>query len=173
MGKKTGPKPIAPSVRFWKMVDTSGGPDACWPWMGWTSKWGYGGFGLSYGNSVVSHRFAYTDAVGPIPEGLDIDHRCHETDTCAGGVTCPHRRCCNPRHLQPATRSENLRRSAANFGKDTGGGERQKAKTHCPKGHPYDEANTRYYTWARNGVTYRACRTCHRERTRARRAKTS
>ena len=47
------------------------------------------------------------------------------------------------------------------------------AKTHCPKGHPYDEENT-WFDRKRNPKTvpgFRHCRACHRERERARRAK--
>lgn len=35
-------------------------------------------------------------------------------------------------------------------------------RTHCPQGHPYDEANTH---WKKDGS--RNCKTCHRERERA------
>ena len=86
--------PIA--VRLWEKVDTSGGPDACWPWLGATMHNGYGHIGL--GRKVVaSHRTAYEDAVGPIPAGLYILHH------------CDNRICCNPAHLWAGTQGDNLR----------------------------------------------------------------
>lgn len=61
----------------------------------------------------------------------------------------------DPRNLEALTNLEHNRRHHR--------GGNQRAKTHCPQGHPYDEANTRI---ARDG--HRVCRTCHRERERAR-----
>jgi hypothetical protein len=56
----------------------------------------------------------YLEHVGPIPEGMDIDHRCHNADpACSRGPTCVHRLCVNPDHLEPTTRSLNLRRGIA------------------------------------------------------------
>lgn len=65
---------------------------------------------------------------------------------------CSVRRCVNPSHLEPVTCLENVRRAAA-------------LVTHCPRGHEYDEANTVVYRGMRK------CRTCHRDRERARRAR--
>lgn len=45
------------------------------------------------------HRFVYALVVGPIPEGMVIDH------------LCCNRACCNPAHLEAVTYSENTRRS--------------------------------------------------------------
>ena len=64
----------------------------------------------------------------------------------------------NPDHLEPVTTKENSRRGIG--GKL--GAERNKAKTHCPQGHPYDEANT-YVQSSRYGGTNRICRTCRRD----------
>lgn len=50
------------------------------------------------GRQPVAHRVAYEILVGPIPEGLELDHLCR------------NRKCYNPAHLEPVTRSENLRR---------------------------------------------------------------
>ncbi len=92
--------------RFWPYVDKHGpvpeycprlGP--CWIWLAGTIPSGYGSFGRGGGgNSGVAHRFAYELLVGPIPEGLDLDHLCYVT------------LCVNPTHLDPVTRSENVRR---------------------------------------------------------------
>lgn len=64
---------------------------------------------------------------------------------------CRRPSCVNPEHLEPVTRSENLRRG--NVGQ-SGLAQLNKAKTHCPKGHPYDEENTYHY----KGSRY--CRQC-------------
>lgn len=102
-------------------VDRSGGPDACWPYTGPLNPQGYGIVHVEKrqrresGGSERAHRIAYTTAYGPdaIPEGFHVDHMCHWRDaSCAGGAICPHRRCCNPRHLDAVEPSENLRRSA-------------------------------------------------------------
>jgi hypothetical protein len=60
----------------------------------------YGNFwdGTRY---VYSHRFSYELANGPVPEGLELDHR----------HTCP-KICVNPDHLRPATRKENMENRA-------------------------------------------------------------
>jgi hypothetical protein len=47
---------------------------------------------------AYAHRRSYERDVGPIPEGLQIDHLCAE------------RACINPDHLQPVTARENIRR---------------------------------------------------------------
>jgi hypothetical protein len=118
------------------------GPEGCWLWQGATN-----GAGTPPGYGVVSfggkrqyaHRLLYEVAVGEIPDGLEIDHLCKVTN------------CVNPDHLEPVTHGENLRRGEMN---------RQEHKTHCPKGHRYDEDNT--YRWG--GA--RRCRACNREAVR-------
>lgn len=100
---------VAASARFWSKVDKDHGKPldlrdlstGCWEWVAGTS-WGYGQFSLQGGN-IQAHRYAYELLVGPIPEGLDIDHLC----------MC--RRCVNPAHLEPVTRGENNVRGTAAF----------------------------------------------------------
>ena len=107
---------------------------------------------------MAAHRFAYEMLVGPIPEGLDLDHLCRV------------RHCVNPNHLEPVTRSENLRRGIRpRLPQNDRIGDKNRAKTHCPKGHPYDEANTLMHYWKRENSMRRLCRTCHRQGTRVRR----
>lgn len=68
---------------------------ACWPWPGYVREAdGYGSFA-----GFLAHRYAWEYYVGPIPEGLTIDHLCGRRD------------CFNPYHLEPVTRAENSRRS--------------------------------------------------------------
>lgn len=140
-------------ARFWAYTDTSGGEDACWPWHS-PDKNGYGSIFLNNSEKryMLAHRFAYELLVGPIPEGLVIDHTCHRPTECDLGTSCPHRRCCNPRHLEAVTTAVNNHRGNTWSGRNI-------RKTHCPQGHPYDEENTRRF----NGV--RVCRTCANAKT--------
>ena len=127
--------------RFWAKVNRQG-PVECWLWIGAKMPNGYGSFGATAGTkgTVYAHRYAYTLLVGPIPEGLWIDHLCRI------------RLCVNPAHLEPVTPRENLMRG-------NGPAAINARKEHCPQGHPYDEANTEY-------VISRRCRTCRSHRRR-------
>lgn len=114
--------------RFNALVDRAG---SCWLWLGSVNRTGYGYFSRN-GRSMLAHRFAYEQFVGPIPEGAQVDHDCHNRDrSCRGGWSCLHRRCVNPAHLRLATQSENLR--SGRCGDRVR--ERSEATTHCPKGH--------------------------------------
>lgn len=86
--------------RFWRLVDTSTGPDGCWLWMGSYTGNGYGSFKkrLTDGTyqTVRAHRFAHEMAVGPIPNGINVLH------------ACDCRKCVNQKHLSSGTQLENL-----------------------------------------------------------------
>ena len=97
-------------VRFWAKVDKS---DGCWLWTGACDRKGYGRFRAETGESVAAHRWVYEQEVGPIPEGLEIDHLCHSNTSCVAGLGCLHRKCVNPAHLEPVTHAENLARRNA------------------------------------------------------------
>lgn len=130
-------------------VDESG----CWLWTASTDNAGYGCFGVKDERSacwrtVRAHRLAYETAVGPIPDGLVLDHLCRV------------RNCVNPDHLEPVTSGENVLRGDTITA-------RCAATTHCPQGHPYDEKNTYH-----NPAGFRACRTCLAERDRRRNRRT-
>lgn len=112
----------------------------CWIWTGSLHVKGYGHFSAK-GRPIMAHRFAYEYFVGPIPEGMTIDHLCKRNP------------CVNPAHLEPTTCAENIRRGG------------NAAKTHCKHGHPFDEANTLHRAGGGRG-----CRTCARESARRRRA---
>ena len=89
----------------------------CWVWQGSIGSNGYGRIrerrNGGTGRNVKAHRWMYEQLVGPIPAGLDLDHTCHNADaSCAGGPTCPHRRCVNPAHLEPVTNAQNAQRGA-------------------------------------------------------------
>lgn len=113
---------------------------------------GYGRIRVD-GRLMLAHRAAYDLIVGPIPDGLGLDHTCHNQDpTCRGGAACIHRRCIAVEHLEPVPGPENTRRGKSWLINGS--------KTHCPQGHPYDTENTNLY----DGRRY--CRTCQGRRPR-------
>jgi hypothetical protein len=137
--------------RFWEKVNKNGPVPACRPELGpcwlWTACVGSNGYGQFDG--TTAHRFSYQEAHGPIPPGLQPDHLCRV------------RSCIRPSHLEAVTCRENLLRGETSAAKNS-------AKTHCPKGHPYNEMNTKM-DHARN---IRLCRICCIERTLRWKAKT-
>lgn len=88
-------------ARFWSKVAKG---DGCWLWTGSVYKTGYAAFTVA-GRPTLAHRYSYELNVGPIPEGLTIDH------VYANG--CRHRHCVNPAHLEAVTQAENNRRKVA------------------------------------------------------------
>lgn len=130
----------------------------CWVWQAALHD-GYGWFNVD-GSPRLAHRVAYELFVGPIPEGMTLDHACHTQDENCPGGECEHRRCVNPAHLEPVTLAENKARGRSLPAQNA-------RKTHCSRGHAYDEANTH--------VTpdgYRQCRQCNRENKQAIRERT-
>lgn len=124
----------------------------CWIWYGARNDKGYGNVGWGYiGHGrmpmVPAHRKVYELLVGPIPEGLEIDHLCRNPA------------CVNPNHLEPVTHKENMARGT------------RANKTHCPRGHPLSGDNLHVYLRGPNQTTMRTCRACHRSHTRAHKQK--
>lgn len=111
-------------------------PSGCWEYTGYIHPTtGYG----QLGQNRFAHRVSWEVANGrPVPEGLVIDHTCHNVDPdCNDDNLCAHRRCINPDHLEPVTTAENMRRGKGFAGINS-------RVTHCPQGHEFDEANTYY-----------------------------
>jgi hypothetical protein len=127
--------------RFWSKVDKTA---SCWLWTGYVNNHGYGVFGRHRQTQYV-HRFAYERLVGPIPEGLELDHLCRTPS------------CVNPEHLEAVTHRENSLRSDSPHA-------REARQTHCIHGHPFSKSNT-YVT----KLGKRQCRQCAARRMRERR----
>jgi len=96
------------TARFEAKVDRSAGPDACHPWQAGLEDCGYGRFKVN-DQSTRAHIIAWEMVNGPVPDGMQIDHECHNRavldGSCRPGI-CMHRRCCNERHLAAKTRPE-------------------------------------------------------------------
>lgn len=152
----------AERVRFWDRVDKAGGSDACWPWTGGTTNQGYGWIKIQT-RRMVAHRLAFVLVSGGIAAGKQVDHLCHNGDlACPGGVTCKHRRCCNPAHLEAVTARTNTLRGRSLQAQNA-------AKTHCPQGHPLSGDNLR----VRPSDGRRRCATCIKIQRLARSARES
>ena len=123
--------------RFWAKVNKT---DTCWLWTAATTK-GYGKInsGGGLGKMLLAHRVAYEMLVGPIPEGLQLDHLCRVT------------LCVNPKHLEPVTNRENVLRGENFIAKKA-------RQTECLRGHPLSGANL--YTSPKG---HRRCKICRNE----------
>jgi hypothetical protein len=107
-----GPERTPLADRFWPKVDRRDDDD-CWPWLGQTNRAGYGAIVSAghNGKKLQAHRVAYELLVGPIPEGLVIDHLCRNPS------------CVNPAHMEPVTNADNTIRGMGST---------------CKRGHPLD-----------------------------------
>jgi hypothetical protein len=126
----------------------------CLIWQGAPNNMGYGKVGVrndpsTTGREEAVHRWFYKRFIGPIPEGLVLDHLCRTP------------LCVNVMHLEPVTAAENTRRGfvSRGFGDD---------RTHCKYGHEWTPETIITESGKRPGLTSRKCRTCKREQDSAR-----
>lgn len=110
-------------------------PSGCWLWTGSLNTGGYGQLMVRAGVNRTVHRLAYQLLVGPIPQGLQLDHLCRT------------RSCFNPAHLEPVQARTNVLRGV-------GPAAANSRKTHCKHGHEFTPENTYLVR------TGRECRTC-------------
>ena len=134
----TGALPVAD--RLWDKVEV-GHPLGCWEWTAYKDN-GYGRINVDR-VPVPSHRVAYELLVGPIPDGMHLDHLCRNPS------------CVNPDHLEPVSSRDNVLRGYGWAG-------RHARKTHCPKGHPYTPENTYMNPRTSGERPSRRCRECMR-----------
>ena len=134
-----------PVARFWAKVEME--PNSgCWIWCGCRTTAGYGHFTNDPAHptqKVYSHRFAYELLRGPIPRGLQIDHRCRL------------RACVNPDHMDVVSQRENILRG-------TSPSAQHAQQTHCKWGHSLADA----YHKPSKPPHWRDCRVCALERAR-------
>lgn len=111
-------------------------PFNCWVWTGKIDR--RDGRPLKWlgARPVSAQRYVYEREVGPVPEGLEIDHTCRNTA------------CVAPHHAEPVTRSENELRKSARY--------RARIKT-CRAGH---DLRLHGMMTPQGG---RACRKCSRD----------
>lgn len=122
--------------RFNSHVEVHEHPGGCHVWTAAVATRGYPQF-WDGSRRVQAHRWIYEQRVGPIPDGLQVDHRCR------------NRRCVNPYHLEPVTGSENVRRGFSARG----------PKRFCKRGHEFTPENTYIFPKRQS----KECRTCRQE----------
>lgn len=131
------------SCRFWEKV--ANGPNGCWNWTGGRQPNGYAQFNFG-GTGVLVHRYAYKELIGPLVDGLTIDHLCR------------NRICVNPAHLEQVTYRENIFRGS-------NAAVMNSKKAVCQSGHELHGGNLYIHT-DRGGGSHRYCRQCNKERMR-------
>jgi HNH endonuclease len=87
---------LADRVQAGYIEDANG----CWIWQGYVNDSGYGVIKIRP-HRIRAHRASWEALVGPIPDGLEIDHLCRV------------RRCVNPEHLEPVPHRVNALRGMA------------------------------------------------------------
>lgn len=157
----TAPEPFVKRTLMRYEVAANG----CWMWQGSCTRDGYAQANYKVDGSQYSiypHVLSYMVYNGPLIQGMQIDHACHDPETCI--EPCAHRRCVNPEHLVQMPGRDNILRSGSPAAINA-------RSTHCPQGHEYDlvdaagtrrcsacrsEAKARQYE--RHGADYNAKR---------------
>jgi hypothetical protein len=125
---------LTPLQRLLRLADTSN-PEACWTVAQDLDRGGYARISQR-SKKVLAHRLSYELLIGPIPDGLELDHKCENTA------------CINPGHLEPVTFAENMRRRAMRA-------------SHCRNGHLRTPENVHLGPSGK-----RSCRPCNRDAVR-------
>lgn len=109
-------------------------PGDCWEWTGriMPPPNGYGTIG-----GKLAHKVIWELLVGPVPEGLELDHLCRTNH------------CVKPDHLEPVSHWENMRRGGNSI------------KSHCKRGHLLSGANLRREPSVTARGYARRCKACH------------
>lgn len=81
--------------RLWSNIKLAPG-ESCWEWKKYRNQKGYGRTSRE-DRLYLAHRLAYESANGPIPEGLDVLHKCDNPP------------CCRPDHLFTGTNDQNVK----------------------------------------------------------------
>lgn len=124
----------------------------CIVWAGAEKGKGYGAF-WDGTRTLRAHRFAYELVIGPIPDGLELDHLCRV------------RACVAPAHLEPVTADENRRRGLHGVLAAAEG----RLLNRCQHGHELTPENTYLEPPSiRHPQGRRRCRTCRRAQDRLR-----
>lgn len=124
------------SAKFWNNITVHS--NGCWTWNRYRDKHGYGVMCVSAGFPLRAHSVSWFLKNGSLPaKGMHLDHLCRNEP------------CCNPEHLEEVTPRVNIERGNSFIPLNS-------FKTHCPKGHPYNQENT----CVSKGGRY--CRTCAR-----------
>lgn len=146
-------KPVRPHPRrdrLTRWLAEVEGQDGCWLWPWSVYGSGYGRFRAAGATGPV-HRLVYERLVGPVPDGLELDHLCRV------------RLCANPTHLEAVTRQENIIRAVPYWPKH----HNMPLRTHCKSGaHELTDENVT----VRNGQRY--CRPCLEAKRAIRKAST-
>lgn len=122
---------------FSQIVRTESG---CWEWTGSLGQRGYGRF---YEDGIYdAHRWMIVFLYGPQPAGVWALHRCDNA------------KCVSPFHVYLGTPLQN-NQDCLDRGRNFWA-----SRTHCSKGHPLTEENTRIVKNAKG--QFRRCMTCHR-----------
>jgi len=128
-------------TRFLTFVNKT---DNCWTWIGTKDARGYGRFAIKF-KKYMAHRISYELFKGEIPNKLVIDHLCN------------NKPCVNPSHLEAITHKANTLRAGSPIAVNA-------RKTHCVRGHPFNNQNT----YPQVGKRGRGCIQCRFENYRKR-----
>ena len=143
MALKGMTRPETPAEVIARLTERT--PGGCWIWLGSHSR-GYAKMRWYEGEKRMNARvmrMVYELTTGPIPDGMELDHLCHQ------------RGCVIPAHSQHVPHQQNIRRQRAH---------RRATVDVCENGHPY---STRYST----GIRYcHECKMEYQRKYRARRA---